>query len=102
MEQRKGPWTTHPMRDKKLVCPGCGCEIWGVSNIQDVKKPRPGDPMVCDKCSCVHTIDASGQLVGFTADQALELERMFAAYPKQKELLLKVVGVVRLVRARSN
>lgn len=93
--------TTYPA-EKKLACPGCGREVFAVSNVQAEKKPKPGDPMVCDKCSCVHTIDASGRLVGFTREQAQELEQMLAAYPEQKELLLKLVGVIRLIRAGSN
>jgi hypothetical protein len=87
---------------KKLACPGCRREIWAYINVESSRRPSPGDPMVCDRCTCIHTVNAEGELIGFTEQQIVELDQYLAANPNQRLLLLLVVGTIRYVRAGMN
>jgi len=83
-------------------CPGCGREVHGWLNMNSERGPKPGEPMVCDRCICIHTVDDAGNLVGFTDEQVRELDEYFRTDPAQLALLLKVVDTIRYVRAATN
>lgn len=94
--------TTHKADGKKPACPGCRREVWAYSNVEHERKPSPGDPMVCDRCTCIHTVNAAGEFVAFTDEQVAELDQYLNAHPQQRLLLVLVVGTIRYARAGVN
>lgn len=84
-------------------CPNCQRERSAMTCLTDGTLPKPGDPIVCDGCGAIHTIDDDGATFrGFTSAELNELESAMLVYPELARQLGAAVGSVRLLRFGGN
>lgn len=84
-------------------CPNCGVHRDMFTCLTGDKFPTCGDPIICDKCCVIHTIDQDGvSLRGFTIEEAAELEAAMVLFPQMREQIMRAVGAVRLFRFGEN
>lgn len=78
----------------KPHCISCGGNVVECSDPARRQNPEPGDPIVCQSCAAIQTIDENGNYRGMRKD---EVEQLFS----HPEVVRVVSEYCALIRARN-